>query len=164
MYVAWSVVLFGAVVAAELPRWRYDEKGVAAAERLGLSLALLAELAEQARRGGMLSTAALAAELGVSATDVDDNLGLLAQSRFVAATIEGGWVLARALDGATLLDLYRALKLPLAVRLYETGPYPWQARVGAALQRVASAEVQALNLPLGDLLGLGARPGLAQRR
>lgn len=164
MYVAWSVVLFGAVVAAELPRWRYDEKGVAAAERLGLSLALLAELAEQARRGGTLSTAALAAELGVSATDVDDDLGLLAQSRFVAETIEGGWVLSRALDGATLLDLYRALKLPLAIRLYETGPYPWQARVGAALQRVASAEAQALNLPLGDLLGLGGRPGLAQRR
>ena len=171
MYVAWSVVLFGAVVAAELPRWRYDERGVAAAERLGLSLALLAELVEQARRGGAIATAALAGELGVSTTDIDDNLSLMAEARMVAATADGGWVLARALEGVTLLDLYRALKLPLATRLDETGPYPWQVRIGAALQRVAAAELEALGLPLGDLVGVASRPvapsprpGLAHRR
>jgi membrane protein len=157
MYVAWALVLFGAVVAASLPQWRVDEHSGAgtpdvAAQRLGLALALLAELAEQARQGGTLLTAALADRLGVATTAVDDDLTLLQRAGFVAATAEGGWVLARALDGANLLDLYRALRLPLAGTLGEIDVYPWAARIAGALQRIAAAETQALGLSLGDLL------------
>lgn len=163
MYVAWAAVLFGAVVAAALPQWRVDEQshGAAsgmAAQRLGLALALLAELATQARRGGTLPTAQLAERLGVATTAVDDDLGLLQQAGFVAAAADGGWVLARALEAATLFDLYRALLLPLAAALREADAYPWQGRIRTAVQRIAVAESQALNLPLGELLGAGSQP------
>jgi membrane protein len=156
MYVAWSVVLFGAEVAAALPQWRADEHADAAtraSQRLGIGLALLAELLEQSRQGGTLALAELAARLGVSTATVDDQLTLLQQSGFVAAAADGSWVLARALDGATLIDLYRALQLPLAGTLRLMRAHPWQGRITGALQLIAEAEAAALSLPLGQLVG-----------
>ncbi|MGH7089291.1 MAG: YihY family inner membrane protein, partial [Stellaceae bacterium] len=50
VYVVWGAVLFGAEVAAAVPRWRFgseDSATARAVERVGLGLALLAELAEQ---------------------------------------------------------------------------------------------------------------------
>jgi membrane protein len=160
MYVAWGLVLFGAVVAASLPQWRIDEHGGAgppdvAAQRLGLALALLAELAEQTHHGGTLPLPELADRLGVATTAVDDDLTLLHRAGFVAAAANGGWVLARALDGTSLLDLYRALRLPLAGTLQEIDAYPWHARIAGAVQRIAAAETEALSLSLGDLVGGG---------
>ncbi|HEX9490700.1 MAG TPA: YihY family inner membrane protein [Stellaceae bacterium] len=159
MYVAWSAVLFGAVVAAALPQWRIDQhaKDVKpAAHRLGLGLAFLAELAAQTRQGGTLPTLAIAERLGIPTTAVDDDLSLLRHAGFVAAAADGGWVLARSLEGATLMDLYRALGLPLATSLREEGGLPWQGRIAAALQRIAGAERDALALPLSELVGPGA--------
>ncbi len=159
MYVAWSAVLFGAVVAAALPQWRIDEQAKdvkPAAHRLGLGLALLAELAAQTRQGGTLPTVIIAERLGIPTSAVDDDLSLLRDAGFVAAAMDGGWVLARSLDGATLIDLYRALGLPLAATLREEGGLPWQGRIAAALQRIAGAERDALALPLSELVGPGA--------
>jgi membrane protein len=159
MYVAWSAVLFGAVVAAALPQWRIDEQAKEVkpvAYRLGLGLAFLAELVAQTRQGGTLPTAAIAERLGIPTTAVDDDLSLLREAGFVAAAAEGGWVLARSLEGATLMDLYRALGLPLATSLREEGGLPWQGRIAAALHRIAGAERDALALPLSELVGPGA--------
>ena len=159
MYVAWSAVLFGAVVSAALPQWRIDERAKdvkPAAHRLGLGLAFLAELVAQTRQGGTLPTAAIAERLGIPTMAVDDDLSLLQQAGFVAAAADGGWVLARSLEGATLMDLYRALDLPLATSLREEGGLPWQGRIAAALQRIAGAERDALGLPLSELVGPGA--------
>src|SRR5207302_11152407 len=67
MYVSWMAVLLGAVVAANLPTWRVDERlahlstgGV----RLGFSLALIAALGRAQRRGAARRIGALAVELG----------------------------------------------------------------------------------------------------
>jgi membrane protein len=159
MYVVWSAVLFGAVVAAALPQWRIDRQAEVAppgAHRLGLALALLAELGAQARQGGTLSVAALADRLGVATAPVDDDLSLLRNAGFVAEATGGGWVLSRALDGATLVDLYRALDLPLALSLTEEPAFRWQARIAPALARVASRECDALGVPLSEIVGAGA--------
>jgi membrane protein len=158
MYLAWSVVLFGAVISAALPQWRADERvsdATPSAHRLGLCLALLGELAAQMRQGGTLATALLAERLGVATAAVEDDLSLLRKAGMVAAA-DGGWVLARALDGVRLIDLYRALSLPLASALSEEAAFPWQARIGAALQRIGAAESAALSLTLGELVGSGA--------
>jgi len=158
MYLAWSVVLFGAVIAAALPQWRADERAKDAtpsAHRLGLCLALLAELAAQQRQGGTLATAALAERLGVATAAVGDDLSLLRRGGMVAAA-DGGWVLARSLEGLRLIDLYRALGLPLASALSGEGAYPWQARIAVALERIAAAERASLSLSLGELVGAGA--------
>jgi membrane protein len=158
MYLAWSVVLFGAVIAAAVPQWRADERAKDAtpsAHRLGLCLALLAELAARQRHGGTLATAALAERLGVATAAVEDDLGLLREAGMVAAA-DGGWVLARALEGLRLGDLYRALGLPIASALGSEHAYPWQARIAVALQKIAAAESASMSLSLGELVGAGA--------
>src|SRR5437764_635475 len=83
MYVTWVAVLLGAVVAANLPTWRVDERlshlssgGV----RLGFSLALLAVLARAQRRGTICRMADLVAELGVPTSVVDEHLQQLARA------------------------------------------------------------------------------------
>lgn len=159
MYVAWAAVLFGAVVAASLPQWRVDRAAggaTPAAHRLGIGLALIAELAAQMRIGGTLATPALGGRLGIATAAVDDELSLLRDAGFVAAAADGGWVLARALDGLTLIDLYRALSLPLAASLGDAEGHPWQSRIAAAIQRIAAAEHEALALPLSELVGPSA--------
>ncbi len=165
MYVAWSIVLFGAVVAAELPRWRADEHATAlpAAYRLGLALSLLAELAAQSWRGGTLAIEVLAERLGVSTSAVDDTLSLMRRGGFVAAA-EGGWVLARSLEGATLAELYAVLDLPLAASLEGEPIYPWQRRIAPAIRRIAMAESEALAVPLRDLVApIAPFPGPRRR-
>jgi membrane protein len=159
MYVAWAAVLFGAVVAAALPQWRVDEQAKdtkPAAHRLGISLALLAELEAQRRVGGTLPTTALAKQLGLSTSAVDEDLSLLRRGAFATQAADGGWLLARDLDGATLLELYRALDLPLAGSLRGEAAFPWQGRIVAAIERIAAAESAALALTLGELVGAGA--------
>lgn len=167
LYVAWGALLFGAVVAAALPQWRLDWRATAApaqARRLGLGLALLAELWAQMRDGGTLSIAALAERLGMAASSVDDELAALREAGFVAQVEGGGWVLARALDGATLLDLYRALGLPLAQSLETEAAAPWQGRIAPAIERIAGAENAVLSVPLSELVGPGTAAGLRHRR
>jgi len=159
MYVAWAAVLFGAVVAAALPQWRIDEQArdtKPAAHRLGIGLALLAELEAQRRVGGTLPTAALAKQLGLTTPAVDEDLNLLRRTAFAIRAADGGWLLARDLSGATLLELYRALDLPLAGSLREEASFPWQGRIAAAIERIAAAESEALALTLGELVGAGA--------
>ena len=159
MYVVWSAVLFGAVVAAALPQWRIDEQATIAppaAHRLGVALALLAELAAQMRQGGTLSIAALAERLGIATAQIDDDLTRLRNAQFVAQTANGGWVLSRALDGASLIDLYRALDLPLVLELVEEPAFAWQTRIAPGLARIAAAESGAYSLKLSEIVGSGA--------
>src|SRR5436853_2854526 len=87
MYVSWMAVLLGAVVAANLPTWRVDERlahlstgGV----RLGFSLALIGALARAQRRGLTSRIASLAVELGVATSVVDEHLQRLARAGFTA--------------------------------------------------------------------------------
>jgi membrane protein len=168
LYVVWSAVLFGAVIAAALPQWRLEWRPIAApaaaARRLGLGLAILAELAAQMREGGTLSIAALAGRLGMAGSSVDDELAALREAGFVAEAAGGGWVLARALDGATLMELYRALGLPLVASLESEAGAPWQARIAPAIARIAGAEGAALTVPLSELVGSAAAQPLRRSR
>jgi membrane protein len=170
MYIVWGAVLFGAVVAAAIPRWRADHCDDAvfgAVEQLGLGLALVAELADQTRHGGALSTKVLAERLGVAAAAADDDLAFLQRAGFVVASASGGWALARALDSLTLLDFYRALGLPLAQSLDAASSHPWQARIADALHRIAAVEESALTKSLSEVLAgpqQNAPPQLVRQR
>src|SRR6266446_9260717 len=155
MYVSWMAVLLGAVVAANLPTWRVDERlahlstgGV----RLGFSLALIAALARAQRRGIACRTAQLAAELGVATSVVDEHLQQLARAGFAAPTQAGGWVLAWNPETATLHDLYEALDLPLAGRWQARPVAPWQVQVSPAMERIVKAEAAAMRVTLAELL------------
>lgn len=171
MYVAWLAILFGAVVAASLPRYRVDE-GVPdvspEGRHLGFSLALLAEMAARSREGGSVRVEELAQHLGVATSAVNAHLTPLREAKFVAPTVDGGYVLARDLAAATLFDLYHALGLPLAADWQGGTEAPWQSRVAGAMRRVAAAEAGAMRMPLIHLVAETnrgrSRPALLRRR
>jgi membrane protein len=155
MYVSWMAVLLGAVVAANLPTWKVDERlnhlssgGV----RLGFSLSLIAALDRGQRRGVTYSTADLASELGVPTSVLDEHLKVLARAGFTAATQGGRWVLAWSPETATLNDLYVALGLPLAGMWLAQPGVPWQMQVAPAMERIIRAESAAMRVTLASLL------------
>src|SRR5207247_11353716 len=87
MYLSWMAVLLGAVVAANLPTWRIDERVVhlsGGGMRLGFALALIAPLARVQRRGATCRTNDLARELEVATSVVEEPLQRLAGAGFVA--------------------------------------------------------------------------------
>jgi membrane protein len=155
MYVSWMAVLLGAVVAANLPTWKVDERfnhfssgGV----RLGFSLSLIAALDRGQRRGVTFSIADLAAELGVPTSVLDEHLKVLARAGFTAPTQGGRWVLAWNPETATLHDLYDALGLPLAGTWLPQPSAPWQAQVAPAMERIIRAETASMRVTLASLL------------
>ena len=155
MYVTWNAVLLGAVVAANLATWRVDERLAhltSGGVRLGFSLALIAVLARAQQHGATRRTTALATELGVATSVVDEHLQTLARAGFTAATQDGGWVLARDPQSATLHDLYLALGLPLAGSWLARPLAPWQVRVAPAMERIVTAEAAAMRVTLAALL------------
>jgi membrane protein len=161
MYIAWMAVLLGAVVAAALPNWRIDGrmgKVPAGGVRLGLSLALIAALARAQRRGETRSTPALAAELGVATTVIDEHIKPLAEAGFAAHTQSGRWVLAWSPESATLHDLYNALRLPLAGRWTDQVSSPWQRQVASAMDRIVKAEAAAMQVTIASLIAEAGDP------
>ncbi|MBO0736183.1 MAG: YihY family inner membrane protein [Alphaproteobacteria bacterium] len=155
MYISWMAVLLGAVVAAALPNWRVDErigKIPSGGVRLGFSLALIVSLARAQRRGAAKSTSALAGELGVATTVIDEHMKPLANAGFVAHTQDGRWVLAWNPETATLHDLYEALQLPLAGRWTDQVSAPWQRLVAPAMDRIVQAETTAMQTTIAALL------------
>src|SRR5216683_244731 len=166
MYVSWMAVLLGAVVAANLPTWRVDERLAhltSGGVRLGFSLALIAALARAQRRGATHRTASLAAELGVATSVVDEHLQTLARAGFTAPTQDGGWVLAWSPESATLHDLYLALGLPLAGTWLARPLAPWQMQVAPAMERIVTAEAAAMRVTLAVILAEIRTPGALPR-
>ena len=166
MYISWMAVLLGAVAAAALPNWGIDERvgnvpvgGV----RLGLSLALIAALTRAQRRGEARSTPALAAELGVATTVIDEHINPLAEAGFAAHTQSGRWVLAWSPESATLHDLYQALRLPLAGRWTEQISAPWQRQVAPAMDRIIGAEAEVMQVTLASLIAETLEPAMRRR-
>jgi len=156
MYISWMAVLLGAVVAAALPNWRIDQrigKVPGGGVWLGLSLALIGALARAQRRGKTRSTPALAAELGVATTVIDEHIKPLAAAGFAAHTESGRWVLAWSPETATLHDLYEALHLPLAGRWTDQVSSPWQRQVAPAMDRIVKAETVAMQVTIASLIG-----------
>src|SRR3984893_6309638 len=166
MYISWMAVLLGAVVAAALPKWRIDQRigsVSAGGVRLGLSLALIAALVRAQKHGEARSTSALAAELGVATTVIDEHLKLLAEAGFAAHTQGGRWVLSWSPETATLHDLYEALHLPLAGRWTEHVSAPWQRLVAPAMDRIVKAEAAAMQATIASLIAETLEPASRRR-
>jgi membrane protein len=154
MYLSWAVVLFGAVVAAAVPRWRMERNGAEGFRRvpdLALGLALLDALAAAARHGGSVQARALARLMHAAPGTVADYLALLARAGFVVEasnTSNNGWVLSRDLATATLAELRQALETPLGA----DRPSRWAGRLEPVLAAVREAEDRAMSTPIAAVL------------
>jgi membrane protein len=166
MYISWMAVLLGAVAAAALPNWRIDHRigsAPAGGVRLGLSLALIAALVRAQKRGEARSTAALAEQLGVATTVIDEHIKPLAEAGFAAHRQDGHWVLAWSPETATLHDLYKALRFPLAGRWDEQVSAPWQRQVAPAMDRIVRSEAAAMQVTIAALLADTLEPAMRRR-
>ncbi|HEV2677292.1 MAG TPA: YihY family inner membrane protein [Aliidongia sp.] len=153
MYLSWGVVLFGAEVAAAVPLWGLAAPEEALAQArvdLDLGLAVLAQLADQGRRGGSMPFRVLATQLAAPVGVLSNCLDRLLAAGFIAASVDGGWVLARDLTAARLVDLKRAVETEPDYRRGRRN-----TRLGRQWQAVTAAEQAALDVPIANLLGEG---------
>ena len=153
MYLSWSVVLFGAEIAAAVPLWGIDEALALAPEitDLELALRLLEALTAQVRDGGTVRLPSLARKARTSTGVVGDCLNRLGAAGLVAATQDGGYVLARDLAQVSLQELEAALEqqLPHARRRRRSGR---RAVLDERLALVRQAEQEALAAPVSSFL------------
>lgn len=167
LYLAWTIVLFGAVFAASFPEWwRSRVPGVTAALspalRLEAAVALIAVIAAKARTGGAVDAESLADALPLDARDsvIED----LRAAGYVAATDEDNYSLTRDLRHATVADLARDLGVTLGLvrKLEENkmmtrvldgrlGPVP------SLLRDLAEAEDRLLDVSLADVIDQSIR-------
>jgi membrane protein len=159
VYVAWSIVLFGAYVAAALPDWRAGRlvggqvDDLLAGPRLTIALAILAELYAASRLGVGLSRMTLADRVPVGSATLDGMMHQLRRARFVDRSASDSWLLVRDLASATLADLMRGLGIGMR------GPVggiagiegAWVERLRQAMRQTDSAAEPHLGVPLATI-------------
>lgn len=160
LYIAWSTVLFGAVVAASLPEWRAGKitkggpEGLLPAQRLALALAVLHELMDASRLGVGLRRRTLVCRVPVGTVLIDGILEQLRDVHWVAHTTGNAWVVTRDLGESTLYDLMKALGIGLRGSVHGLGglELPWQDRTATLLEQAEAQQKELLNVPLKVLL------------
>lgn len=150
LYLSWIVVLLGAEVTHCLGIFRWSARDQSRCRTgMGDAIAVLLALDEAAARGVAPGTVELAARKPRwLEPQLEDLLGELKELHWVHMTRDGGWVLARRLSDATLLQLYasRRFELPL-----EDDPdWPSDRRLAETLQRANGGVAQALDVPLAE--------------
>lgn len=154
MYLGWSIILFGAEIAASAPHWQVErDDRVPKATDLDLALSLIDILARQQHRGGQVSVAFMVGRVGAPAGVVADCLSRLAQSGWVVSGLGGGFVLARELSDVTLQDLTVALRRETGAESDNPRLSPWRRRLAPRFAEVRKAEAAALAVPLAVILG-----------
>ena len=155
MYLSWTVVLLGAVLTAVAGEWRLaggrpTGDMLATGERLQAAVTVLTELGAAARKGGTVSRSRLLRRTHLGDAALDRLLQELRQAAFVEHAAAGGWLLARDLKRAALLDLMDALALGIDEDLARRADPA--TRLGAVLADARGRSRQALTLSLSDLL------------
>ncbi len=157
LYLVWTVVLFGASLAASLTTFKdLSRSDIEWPEKLELQLAfrVVGHLWEAQRKGGGIAvTDLLSLEKQVSEQQLRKLLIRLRDADIVSHHPEDGWCLIRDLEDLTFGDLQSAggFYLPLAeVDLCVTGG-PWDAAFQDSLRVIGERGEDALGKPLRHL-------------
>jgi membrane protein len=158
MYVSWTVVLFGAEMAAALPEWRSGHRSLGrglegTGPRLAAALSVLHPLAVASLDGGGLRQRDLQRRTGMAHDAMGDTIEELREARYVAKGERGEFMISRDLEAASLGDLRRDLGLDLVV-LETTGP-AWTGRFADIAAEIEAAGAPILEVSLKDLLAAG---------
>jgi membrane protein len=161
LYIAWSALLFGAVVTASLPEWRSGRLfksgsgGLLPTQRIAVALAVLHELMQAGRLGVGLRRQTLLGRLPLGTTVIDGTLEVLADAHWVARTTRGAWIATRDFGEVTLEDLSKALSIGLRgplrspAGLHDLGE--WQDRFHVILEDADRANRAIMGLTLKEL-------------
>ncbi|HYE01580.1 MAG TPA: YihY family inner membrane protein [Alphaproteobacteria bacterium] len=170
LFIAWSMVLIGALVTVALPIWRagalndHPDAPATAGAQLATAVAVLAALEGARIRGGSLGVKTLQATVATSPAVLDEVLVRLRAARFIERTSRSRWVLVRDLDRTPVFELLRLLRgatphLPGA----RGDGMPWAGALGAALSEAEQSQRTALGMSLGELLRTGGDEGAEER-
>ena len=173
LYVAWSIVLFGAVVAAALPDWRADKllggsyDTLSHGQRLALAVTILKELAKGAREGVDVRRRRLVRRIPVGPPLIDAMLSDLRRTNYVVRSASDRWVLSRDLTSVTLFDLSAALQAgitDICVGMPGTEG-EWYGRLSNILSRVTETNRSIMGLSLAEVVAAAtADPAKADER
>jgi membrane protein len=163
LYLSWIVVLLGAEVTHCLSIYRWSSHDQSRCDiGMGDAIAVLLALDEAAGQGAAPGTPELVGQKPRwLEPQLEDLLSELKERRWVHMTREGGWVLARRLADATLLELYasRMFDLPR-----EDDPdWPTDKRLAQTLQHANAGVAEALDVPLAHFRLQRADPVSIQR-
>jgi membrane protein len=148
LYLSWIVVLLGAEVTHCLGIYRWSSYDQARCQiGMGDAVAVLLALDEAAAQGAAPTTVQLARQRQRwMEPQLEDLLAELKHLHWVHMTRDGGWVLARRLDDATLLDLYASRQFDLP---RESDPdWPGDQRLAETLRRANAGLASSLDVPL----------------
>jgi len=166
LYAVWSIVLFGAEVAATLPEWRAGRitqlgpEGLLSAQRIVIALAILKELHGASRLGVGIRRNTLVNRVPVGAAVIDGMLEQLAAAHWVARTGRGAWLATRDMHNASLDDLRHALGMGLRGNLRSVGNLQagWQDRLADLFAQAEAADRRILGVSLADLFQTEQNP------
>lgn len=164
VYASWTVIIFGAVVAASIPDWLIARTSVSSeflhpCDKLVIAAALLARLQKQAQDGGTIGEDKLVEAAPLEARD--EIFDALHKAGYLVRTEEDEIALTRDLTTTTLYDLASDLKLTLGHPPDETSEIPRAIRshlvertteVDRLLIKLSEVEAHTLNRPLAEIL------------
>ena len=148
MYLAWTVVLIGALTTAVLDdpvkSKLLKQQNIKPAERMAAVLYALHLLRKQQQMGGGLSEDILLQELGIDA--VDQVMKDLQQAGYCMLADNNQWLLARDLNKSTLDELYRLMGFDLTQASYRN------LNSADAITVAEEARLKAMHRPLSEVV------------
>ncbi|MGK9166572.1 YihY family inner membrane protein [Inquilinus limosus] len=160
LYLAWSIVLIGAVIAAALPDWRSgrllggEVDDLLPGPRLTIAVAILRELAAASRLGVGMHRRTLLDRVPVGISALDGMLEQLRHARFVERSAADTWLISRDLRVTTLADLMRGLGVGMRGKIGEVPGLdgPWLQALSDRIHAAEEAHQDSLGVPLAAVL------------
>jgi membrane protein len=148
LYLSWIMVLLGAEVTQCLSIYRWSSQDQARCQiGMGDAVAVLLALDEAAAKGSAPTTVELARQRRRwMEPQLEDLLVELKHLNWVHMTRDGGWVLARRLDDATLLDLYASRQFDLPRK--NDPDWPSDRHLAETLEHANAGLAGSLDVPM----------------